>query len=42
MREVIIDEEFRALLPVLDGETFATLEERILRHGCLCRRTRQE
>ena len=34
MREIIIDEEFRALLPVLDGETFATLEESILRHGC--------
>jgi len=34
MREVIIDEEFRVLLPSLDGETFRLLEESILQHGC--------
>ena len=34
MREIIIDEEFRVLLPVLDEETFAALEESLLLHGC--------
>ena len=34
MSEVIIDEEFRVLLPTLDGETFRLLEESILQHGC--------
>jgi len=34
MQDIIIDEEFRVLLPVLDEETFATLEESILQHGC--------
>jgi len=35
MTEIIIDEEFRCLLPALDEETFRLLEENILRHGCL-------
>ena len=34
MQEVAIDEEFRALLPTLDGEKFRLLEESILQHGC--------
>ena len=31
---VVIDEEFRVLLPALDDETFRLLEESILQHGC--------
>jgi hypothetical protein len=34
MREIIIDEEFRYLLPTLDEETFRLLEESLLEHGC--------
>jgi len=34
MREIIIDEEFKALLPTLDAETYARLEENILEYGC--------
>jgi len=34
MREIIIDEEFKSLLPPLDMETFALLEENLLEHGC--------
>ena len=34
MEEIIIDEEFRILLPTLDAETFRLLEENILQHGC--------
>ena len=34
MREIIIDEEFKFLLPELDGETFRLLEENILEFGC--------
>ena len=34
MREIIIDEEFKSLLPPLDKETFALLEENLLEHGC--------
>ena len=34
MEEIIIDEEFRILLPILDEETFRLLEESILQHGC--------
>ena len=34
MKEIIIDEEFRVLLPMLDNETFRLLEENILEHGC--------
>ena len=34
MPEVIIDEEFRLLLPTLDGETLRLLEDSILQHGC--------
>jgi ParB-like chromosome segregation protein Spo0J len=34
IHEIIIDEEFRILLPELDGETFRLLEESILEHGC--------
>ena len=33
MRELIIDEEFRFLLPALDKRTYALLEERILENG---------
>ena len=33
MRELIIDEEFRFLLPALDKNTYAQLEERILENG---------
>jgi hypothetical protein len=34
MQEIIIDEEFRLLLPTLDEETFRLLEESLLEHGC--------
>ena len=33
--EIIIDEEFRSILPALDKETFALLEENLLVHGCM-------
>jgi len=32
--EIIIDEEFKGLLPKLDAETFAWLEDNILQYGC--------
>ena len=35
MQELIIDEEFRTLLPELDSETYALLEESILENGCI-------
>ena len=34
IREIIIDEEFKFLLPELDHETFRLLEENILEFGC--------
>jgi len=34
MQKIIVDDEFRILLPVLDEETFRLLEENILTHGC--------
>jgi len=34
MSEIIIDEEFRFLLPALDDETYARLEEDLLKNGC--------
>ena len=34
MKEIIIDEEFRLLLPILDETTFRLLEENILEYGC--------
>jgi len=34
MRDIIIDEEFRDLLPALDSETYSLLEENILENGC--------
>ena len=34
MQEIIIDEEFRDLLPPLDREVYALLEENIIQHGC--------
>jgi len=34
MREIIIDEQFKALLPTLNAETYARLEENILEYGC--------
>ena len=34
MQEIVIDEEFRVLLPTLDDETFRLLEENIIQHGC--------
>jgi len=35
MQEIIIDEEFARMFPVLDERTGAGLEESILEHGCL-------
>jgi len=34
MQEIIIDEEFKGLLPPLDEETFLWLENNILEYGC--------
>jgi len=34
MQEIIIDEEFKALLPTLDQTTFKLLEENIIENGC--------
>ena len=34
MQEIIIDEEFKWLMPAPDAETFKQLEENILRNGC--------
>ena len=34
MQNIIIDEEFRFLLPALDDDTFARLEESLLQNGC--------
>jgi len=34
MRDIIIDEEFKSLLPALDEETYTMLEENLLQHGC--------
>ena len=34
MNEIIIDEEFKGLLPPLDEETFSWLENNILEYGC--------
>ena len=34
MQEIIIDEEFKILLPTLDEQTYRLLEENILEHGC--------
>jgi len=34
MQEIIIDEYFSSLLPPLDSETFARLEESLLQYGC--------
>ena len=34
MQNIVIDEEFRALLPQLDKETYARLEENLLENGC--------
>jgi len=34
MPKIIIDQEFKALLPALDKETFALLEENLLQNGC--------
>jgi hypothetical protein len=36
MQEIIIDEEFKALLPALDPQTYALLEESMLENGCTC------
>jgi len=35
MQDIILDEEFRALLPALDNETYALVEKNILENGCL-------
>lgn len=35
MQSIIIDEEFKSLLPALDIKTFELLEENLLRNGCL-------
>ena len=34
MQDIIIDEEFRFLLPALDTDTFLRLEESLLQNGC--------
>jgi hypothetical protein len=34
-QKIIIDEEFKAILPALDRETYAMLEESLLSHGCM-------
>ena len=34
MQKLIVDEEFRFLLPALDDDTFARLEESLLQNGC--------
>ncbi|MCL2426165.1 MAG: hypothetical protein FWD05_07490 [Oscillospiraceae bacterium] len=34
MREIIIDEEFERILPKLDEQAYAELEENILKYGC--------
>ena len=34
MQTIIIDEEFKALLPTLDKETYAALEENLITNGC--------
>ena len=34
MGKIVIDEEFKSLLPELDKETYALLEENILQNGC--------
>ena len=34
MQEIIIDEEFRGLLPALDDDTFQLLEKNVIEHGC--------
>jgi len=34
MQDIIIDEEFKFLLPPLDKTTYTQLEENILQHGC--------
>jgi hypothetical protein len=35
MRELIIDEEFKMLLPALDEQTYALLEESLTENGCI-------
>jgi len=35
MQEIILDEEFKALLPALDKESFAQFEENIIENGCM-------
>ena len=34
MQEIIIDEEFKSLLPALDPRTYLELEENLLQNGC--------
>lgn len=34
MQDIIIDEEFKGLLPALDKQTYALLEENLLENGC--------
>ena len=34
MQRIIIDEEFKALLPALDTDTYARLEANLLENGC--------
>jgi len=34
MENIIVDEEFRCLLPTLDAETYRLLEENIINNGC--------
>jgi len=34
MQKIIIDEEFKALLPALDKETYDMLEANLIQNGC--------
>ena len=34
MSNIIIDEEFKSLLPALDKQTYASLEENLIQNGC--------
>ena len=35
METIILDEQFRSILPALDKKTYSLLEENILQHGCI-------
>jgi len=35
MQEIMIDEQFKRILPAFDEQTYAWLEENLLDYGCL-------